>query len=231
MHCMTWIGWYKALQQDRPYNNMKRWISMGVSSLHSSAFQTNNGLLPDRRVTHTHTHKTWFCHVACIRTHTHINLHTLSPSHTHHAWPSSYWPPCARTPVPWVSMCDAGNTWGLAIKTQPSSEGLSTQQHTITSQTQGARLIHEPLHTNSAGAAPQHPARDCTFIGRHVESKIWLCWTLWPPVLLWTHTASVMDVWGANIQAWGLKKNSLFIKAASYYCALGSSKEAGKPKH
>lgn len=37
----------------------------------------------------------------------------------------------ARRPMPRVFMCDAGSTWGLAVKRQPSAEVFFTDQHAL----------------------------------------------------------------------------------------------------
>lgn len=198
---------------------------MGVSSSHSSAFQTNSGFLPDRRVRHTHNTRTWF---SSCSMHTHIHLHTLSQSHTHHAW---------------LFLRLAG----VCQDTGAMSVHVWRWQH-LGPHNKNTAIIRGLIHTPAPPLPPKHKERlSFTILCiqtasdlRFTYSKITLhefhikkygiqnrtLLSHIAPVLLWTmDTASVMAFRPEVL------KNSLFIKTASYYCALSYIKEAGKPKH
>lgn len=124
-----------------------------------------------------------------MHTHTHASAHSRGAIHTTlgpylggRCVPGHRCHGC-----PCVSMCDPGSTWGLAIKIQPSSEVLSTDQRTVTSQKRGAPLTHDPLHSNSIWSALFcHGLRQCYSFRPEVLKKSLFIKTASCYCALWT---------------------------------------------
>ena len=113
-------------------------------------------------------------------------------------------------------MCDTGSTWGLTIKTQPSSEVLFTDQHAVTSHTR-AHLWCDP--------PPSLVSKSKQLLNQHGNAEIMIFFMLKHNNLLWDKrnifTKSKLI---HSSQCFGFRakdlKNSLSIKTASCYYEL-----------